>query len=90
MEDISKNLSIPLDFKPNVKWLRDHPQEQVIGNIHKGVRTRSSRKYEVMFSCFISQIETKSIDEALSDPNWTQPCKKNSISLRGIKYGNSF
>lgn len=35
MEDISKNLSIPLDIGPDIRWLKDHPSEHVIGNVHE-------------------------------------------------------
>ncbi|VFQ85030.1 unnamed protein product [Cuscuta campestris] len=40
----------------NLRWLRDHPPQQVIGGIQSGVRTRSSQQnLEAMLACFISQ-----------------------------------
>ncbi|XP_031121052.1 uncharacterized protein LOC116024300 [Ipomoea triloba] len=56
-------------FEPDLRWLRDHPPEQVIGNVRDGVKTRSATR-DALFTCFLSQIEPKEIDEALSDPSW--------------------
>ncbi|VFQ88262.1 unnamed protein product [Cuscuta campestris] len=40
----------------NLRWLRDHPPQQVIGDIQSGVRTRSAQQnLEAMLACFISQ-----------------------------------
>ena len=58
-------------FEPDLRWLRDHPQGQIIGNIREGVRTRGSLR-EAMFACFLSQTEPKEINEALNDPDWVQ------------------
>ncbi|VFQ62674.1 unnamed protein product [Cuscuta campestris] len=42
----------------NLRWLRDHPPQQVIGDIQSCVRTRSAQQnLEVMLACFISQVE---------------------------------
>ncbi|VFQ66165.1 unnamed protein product [Cuscuta campestris] len=41
----------------NLRWLRDHPPQQVIGDIQSGVRTRSAQQnLEAMLACFISQV----------------------------------
>ncbi|VFQ98021.1 unnamed protein product [Cuscuta campestris] len=40
----------------NLRWLRDHPPQQIIGDIQSGVRTRSAQQnLEAMLACFISQ-----------------------------------
>ncbi|XP_031101742.1 uncharacterized protein LOC116005636 [Ipomoea triloba] len=59
----------PTTFQPDLKWLRNHPQDQIIGDIHDNVRTRASIR-ECMMACFISQIEPKTIEEALNDSDW--------------------
>ncbi|VFQ84038.1 unnamed protein product, partial [Cuscuta campestris] len=42
----------------NLRWLRDHPPQQIIGDIQSGVRTRSAQQnLEAMLACFISQVE---------------------------------
>ncbi|XP_019151937.1 PREDICTED: uncharacterized protein LOC109148657 [Ipomoea nil] len=56
-------------FEPNLRWLRDHPPDQVIGNVQESVKSRASL-HENMMACFLSQMEPKSIKEALSDPDW--------------------
>ncbi|VFQ98596.1 unnamed protein product [Cuscuta campestris] len=41
----------------NLCWLRDHPPQQLIGDIQSGVRTRSAQQnLEAMLACFISQV----------------------------------
>ena len=48
-------------------WTKDHPPNQVIGNLNAGVQTHSvsSIQNECHFLIFISTIEPKSIKEAL-------------------------
>ena len=48
-------------------WTKDHPPNQVIGNLNAGVQTRSasSIQNECHFSAFISIIEPKYIKDAL-------------------------
>ncbi|VFQ63945.1 unnamed protein product [Cuscuta campestris] len=41
----------------NLRWLRDHPPQQVIGDIQSGVRTRSAQQnLEAMLAGLISQV----------------------------------
>ncbi|XP_019184819.1 PREDICTED: uncharacterized protein LOC109179781 [Ipomoea nil] len=56
-------------LESDLRWLKDHPPNQVIGNVQEGVRTRASL-HESMMACFLSQMEPKTIEEALSDPDW--------------------
>jgi len=49
---------------------RDLSLDNVIGEIHRGVSTRSSLNLLCEHMAFVSQIEPKSIQEALSDSNW--------------------
>lgn len=53
-------------------WTKDHPPNQVIGNLNAGVQTRSaaSIQNECHFSAFISVVEPKSIKEALEHADW--------------------
>ena len=50
--------------------LKDHPPEQIIGNIQAGVKTRQQLQNEVEFSAFISEIEPTCVEEALNDCDW--------------------
>ena len=50
-------------------YKKDHPKELIIGDTSKGVTARSFIKPLVNLA-FISQIEPKNIDDALSDEFW--------------------
>ncbi|GJY62674.1 retrovirus-related pol polyprotein from transposon TNT 1-94 [Tanacetum coccineum] len=53
----------------NIKESRNHPLENVIGNLNQ--RTlRSQAQNEINFFCFISTIEPKNVNEALTDDSW--------------------
>ena len=54
-------------------WIitRYHPLENVLGDIRKGVSTRSLVSNFCGFTAFVSQIEPKTIKEAIVDEFWT-------------------
>ncbi|GJZ53291.1 zf-CCHC domain-containing protein [Tanacetum coccineum] len=61
--------SIEVDEVVNIKESKNHPLDQVIGNLNQ--RTlRSQAKNHSNFFCFISTIEPKNINEALKDESW--------------------
>jgi hypothetical protein len=49
---------------------KDHPVDQIIGDIHRGVTTRSRTANFCAHYSFVSTIEPKNVGEALSDPDW--------------------
>ena len=49
--------------------MRDHPTEQVIEELSAGVKTRRGTQEEALFSCYVSQQEPSSIEEAVEDSN---------------------
>ena len=51
-------------------WSRDHPFDLIIGDPDVGVRTRSATQNECMYSLFLSKMEPKKIEEALTYPDW--------------------
>ena len=51
-------------------WSRDHPFELIIGDPEAGVKTRSATQNECLYSVFLSKMEPKKIEEALTDPDW--------------------
>ena len=55
---------------PDIRWNKNHPSDLVIGNLSSSVRTRNQILENFSNSAFISQIEPKKIDEALTDPDW--------------------
>ncbi|GJV84218.1 retrovirus-related pol polyprotein from transposon TNT 1-94 [Tanacetum coccineum] len=61
--------SIEVDETVNIKESKNHPLDQVIGNLNQ--RTlRSQTQNHSNFFCFISTIEPKDVKEALKDESW--------------------
>jgi hypothetical protein len=49
---------------------RDHPANSILGDINKGVTTRSRVAHFCEHYSFVSSIETYRIEDALRDPDW--------------------
>ncbi|KAJ9560217.1 hypothetical protein OSB04_005377 [Centaurea solstitialis] len=55
---------------PALRWTKDHPIDQVLGNPSSGVKTRRQAGNICLYVNFISENEPKEIDDALRDPAW--------------------
>ncbi|KAJ9557457.1 hypothetical protein OSB04_012071 [Centaurea solstitialis] len=55
---------------PALRWTKDHPIDQVLGNPSSGVKTRRQAGNVCLYVNFISENEPKEIDDALRDPAW--------------------
>ena len=65
------------------RYTTNHPKELIIGDVSKGVTTRS-KLYDIFdHYAFISHIKPKNILEA-------EECKKSSIDLNITKFGTLF
>ncbi|GKE31290.1 retrovirus-related pol polyprotein from transposon TNT 1-94 [Tanacetum coccineum] len=61
--------SIEVDEVVNIKESKNHPLDQVVGNLNQ--RTlRSQTQDHSNFFCFISTMEPKDVNEALKDESW--------------------
>jgi hypothetical protein len=49
---------------------RDHPVNSILGDIHKGVTTRSRVGHFCEHYSFVSSIEPYRVEDALRDPDW--------------------
>jgi hypothetical protein len=49
---------------------RDHPVNSILGDIHKGVTTRSRVAHLCEHYSFVSSIEPYRVEDALRDPDW--------------------
>ena len=58
------------NLPPQIKWTRDHPPENIIGDATAGVKTRSATLEECLHASFLSQEEPRKIEEALQDADW--------------------
>ena len=65
-EEGKSNDALPREWKTS----RDHPLDNIIGDISKGVTTRHSLKDLCNNMAFVSMIEPKNIKEAIVDDNW--------------------
>ncbi|GJS15862.1 hypothetical protein Tco_0410334 [Tanacetum coccineum] len=69
LENIVEDETLEIDEIINNKESRNHPLENIIGNLNQ--RTlRSQAQNQSNFFCFISTIEPKNVNEALGDESW--------------------
>ncbi|GKD51479.1 retrovirus-related pol polyprotein from transposon TNT 1-94 [Tanacetum coccineum] len=69
LENNIEDETLEIDKIVNIKESRNHPLENVIGNLNQ--RTlRSQAQNQSNFFCFISTIEPKNVNEALADKSW--------------------
>jgi hypothetical protein len=66
---------------------RDHPVDQILGDISKGVTTHSRLANFCEHYSFVSYIEPFRVEEALQDRTGCWPCRKSSTTSRGMKFG---
>ncbi|GKA69486.1 retrovirus-related pol polyprotein from transposon TNT 1-94 [Tanacetum coccineum] len=69
LENVVEDETLEIDEIVNIKESRNHPLENVIGNLNQ--RTlRSQAQNQSNLYCFISTIEPKNVNEALGDESW--------------------
>ncbi|GKB84195.1 hypothetical protein Tco_0956467 [Tanacetum coccineum] len=74
LENDIEDETLEIDEVVNFKESRNHPLENVIGNLNQ--RTlRSQAQNQCNFFCFISTIEPKNVNEALTDESYSQNSK---------------
>ncbi|GKE88405.1 retrovirus-related pol polyprotein from transposon TNT 1-94, partial [Tanacetum coccineum] len=69
LENDIEDETLKIDEVVNIKESRNHQLENVLGNLNQ--RTlRSQAQNQSNFFCFISTIEPKNVNEALTDESW--------------------
>ncbi|GKB73049.1 retrovirus-related pol polyprotein from transposon TNT 1-94 [Tanacetum coccineum] len=69
LENVVEDETLEINEIVNIKESRNHPLENVIGNLNQ--RTlRSQAQNQSNFFCFISTIKPKNVNEALGDESW--------------------
>ena len=69
-------------------FVRDHPQDQVIGDVARGVQTRSSLVDAHV--AFISLSEPKRVDDALKDEFWVLAMQEELLHFERNEVGNLY
>ncbi|GJT81440.1 retrovirus-related pol polyprotein from transposon TNT 1-94 [Tanacetum coccineum] len=76
LENVVEDETLEIDEIVNIKESRNHPLENVIGNLNQ--RTlRSQAQNQSNFYCFISTIEPKNVNESLRD-------ERNKLDENGV------
>jgi hypothetical protein len=67
---------------------RDHPVNTILGDIHKGVTTRSRVAHFCEHYSFVYSIEPHRVEDALKDSDWVLAMQeRSSTTSRGMRYG---
>ncbi|GJY30692.1 hypothetical protein Tco_0414187 [Tanacetum coccineum] len=69
LENDIKDETLEIDEIVNIKESRNHPLENVIGNLNQKT-LRSQAQNQSNFFCFISTIEPKNVNEAITNDSW--------------------
>ncbi|KAK8944151.1 hypothetical protein KSP39_PZI008078 [Platanthera zijinensis] len=73
------------NLPPAIRYLRDHPADQIIGDPRQGVQTRSKNQSTVLHSSFLSQMEPKKFEEAIQDQHWIDAMQEELNQFRRCK-----
>jgi hypothetical protein len=69
---------------------RYHPVNSILGDIHKGVTTRSRVAHFCEHYSFVSSIEPYRVEDALRDLDWVLAMQEDSTNSREMMYGILF
>nr|GEW64160.1 retrovirus-related Pol polyprotein from transposon TNT 1-94 [Tanacetum cinerariifolium] len=69
LENDIEDETLEIDKIVNIKETRNHPLENVIGNLNQRILRSQAQNQSKLF-CFISTIEPKNVNEALMDDSW--------------------
>ena len=64
--------------------VKDHPVDQIVGDISKGVQTRSRIASFCEHFSFVSCMEPKRVDEALLDVDWVNAMHVNNFTQNEV------
>ena len=55
---------------PSAKIKLNHPPTNILGSLNDNMRLRSKAVNVITYSCYLSQVEPKKVDEALQGADW--------------------
>ncbi|GKB57317.1 retrovirus-related pol polyprotein from transposon TNT 1-94 [Tanacetum coccineum] len=83
LENDIEDETLEIDKIVNIKESRNHPLENVIGNLNqRTLRSQAQNQNQSNFFCFISTIEPENVNEALTDESWI--VFRNKLDENGI------
>ena len=65
-----KGTSISLVKGPSSRVKLNHPATNILGSLNDNIRLRSKALNVITHSCYLSQFESKKVDEVLQDVDW--------------------
>ena len=68
--------------------MKDHPVDQIVGDISKGVQTRSRIASFCEHFSFVSCMEPNRVDEALLDVDWVNAMHEELNKSLKMKFGS--
>ena len=72
-------------LRQTIQW--DHPIDNILGSLRKGVITHSYLANFCQYYSFVSSLEPLKVEQALGEPNWVMACKMSSTISKEIKCG---
>ncbi|KAD4982137.1 hypothetical protein E3N88_18808 [Mikania micrantha] len=65
-----------------IPFNKNHPLEQILGDLSKGVQTRSQISNFCLHAAFLSQIEPSKYQKALKDNNWIEAMQDELLQFK--------
>ncbi|KAD6454646.1 hypothetical protein E3N88_09352 [Mikania micrantha] len=65
-----------------IPFNKNHPLEQILGDLSKGVQTRGQISNFCLHAAFLSQIEPSKYQEALKDNNWVEAMQDELLQFK--------
>ena len=74
-----KGTSTSLVKSPSSRVRLNHPSSNILGSLNDNMRLRSKALSVITHSCYLSQFESKKVDEALQDADWVNSMHEEQI-----------
>jgi hypothetical protein len=71
-EEVSTPIQRHLLEKTLVLVEKNHPLENIVGNMNEGLRLRNRVVNHITYSCHLSMLKPKKVEEALEDESWVE------------------
>nr|GEU87954.1 integrase, catalytic region, zinc finger, CCHC-type, peptidase aspartic, catalytic [Tanacetum cinerariifolium] len=84
----SNVIQIHTPFEHFGRWTKDHPIENVIGDLSCSVSTRKQLETDAMwcyFDTFLSSVEPKNFKQAMTEPSWIDAMQEENHEFERLK-----